>query len=294
MYVIEIDNKTFYICEKWSDVFISQGRNLVSLCKEIPKTLKNKYDALVNDKKYKEVYIPLKFAKEVLLCLSNIDKNLINNIRPEDIRYCYKNILELFVLETIYQPTNINRIEKFILFGKEYFLPARKIINNIERPFNYEFASKFCDASDLLLEDKQIYSNANLLIAIVYSEKDKEYKDTNSLELAEKWGDTLTCDIYYSAVAEIRETNNVLNKFFPNLFTNVGVTSKIANEESGLNSFGWLNSMLTVAEKGVFNQNDKTPLDSVRNTNLYDFMTIISQMRATADCERIYQEKSNV
>jgi len=241
MYVIEIDNKTFYICEKWSDVFISQGRSLVSLCKEIPKTLKNKYDALVNDKKYKEVYIPLKFAKEVLLCLSNIDKNLINNIRPEDIRYCYKNILELFVLETIYQPTNINRIEKFILFGK-----------------------------------------------------DKEYKDTNSLELAEKWGDTLTCDIYYSAVAEIRETNNVLNKFFPNLFTNVGVTSKIANEESGLNSFGWLNSMLTVAEKGVFNQNDKTPLDSVRNTNLYDFMTIISQMRATADCERIYQEKSNV
>jgi len=164
------------------------------------------------------------------------------------------------------------------------------------RPFCDENAEVFCDASDVdnnsRESDEGKYKFAELLTAIIYRKKGTEYSNEAALETSENFGDTLTCDVYHSALNKLSEVNMALETLFPNLYQKGNGKVKVASKKSGLSDFGWLNSIVVVAEKGILNKQGLTPLDSVKHTNLYDVMTILSNMRANTDFERVYKENN--
>jgi len=79
---------------------------------------------------------------------------------------------------------------------------------------------------------------------------------------------------------------------FPNLYKKGDAKSSRASNTSGLSDFGWYNSIMTIAQMGVLNQQGLTPLESVKQSNLYDFMTVLSNMRANNDFQKVYDEQN--
>ncbi len=55
--------------------------------------------------------------------------------------------------------------------------------------------------------------------------------------------------------------------------------------------FGWLNSLYVLAEKGVFKQDGKNDIDSVKDTNLYKVLTYLSWITAKNEYESKVSEK---
>jgi hypothetical protein len=55
--------------------------------------------------------------------------------------------------------------------------------------------------------------------------------------------------------------------------------------------FGWLNSLYVLAEKGVFKNEGKNGIDSVKDTNLYKVLTYLSWITAKNEYESRVSEK---
>ena len=56
-------------------------------------------------------------------------------------------------------------------------------------------------------------------------------------------------------------------------------------------TFGWLNSLYVIDEKGVFTVDGYNGIDSVKQTNLYKVLTYLSWITATNEYESKVQEK---
>ena len=87
-----------------------------------------------------------------------------------------------------------------------------------------------------------------------------------------------------------------INDTFPYIFGEQTTTTGGAVNTRGLykvyiTPFGWLNSLYMLAEKQVFNTQDKNPIDSVKGTNLYNVLTYLSWVTAKNTYESKVQEK---
>lgn len=308
MIILGINKKDYKILESFSELTVKKARELVLLSNKAPKELLDIYKQQSKgeelDEKTKEAFIESldkvqpdldKFFVNVLELLSDIPKDVIEGIALQDLRACYNIYLYKFVFGVLYYPLDKGYLlESFTIMGEEYHLPLNREVMGFDRPFCDETAGVFCDASDADNNSRQSefgkYQFAELITSIMYRKKGAKYSEEESLEASELYKDILTCDVYHSALIKLSEINKALETLFPNLYQKGNGKAKVASKKSGLADFGWLNSIVVVAEKGILNINGLTPLDSVKNTNLYDVMTILSNMRANTDFERVYKE----
>lgn len=308
MTILGINNEDYRIPDSFSEITVKKARELVLLSNKAPKELLDIYRQQSKgeelDEKTKQYFIDSldevqpsldEFFIDVLELLSDIPKDVIKGIAVEDLRACYNIYLYKFVFGVLYFPLDKEPIkESFSIMQEEYYLPLNREIMGFDRPFCDETAGVFCDASDADNNSRQSefgkYQFAELITSIMYRKKGSKYSEEESLEASELYKDILTCDVYHSALTKLAEINKALETLFPNLYQKGNGKAKTASKKSGLADFGWLNSIVVVAEKGILNINGLTPLDSVKKTNLYDVMTILSNMRANTDFERVYKE----
>lgn len=310
MVVLGINNKDYRVFDSFSEVTVKKARDLYRLAVSAPKELLSLYEEqakgkAIEGKIQEEFFDSLgkiqddldQFFFKVLELLSDIPSEVIDNINKDDLRACYNVYLYKFVFGVLHFPLDECEIySDFHLMGETYYLPSNRTVMGFDRPFCDEKAGVFCDASDV--NNNSIgskygkYGSAELLTAIMYRKKGDDYSGDDYLDVAESYKDILTCDIYHSALKKLSEVNNALSILFPNLYQKGNVKVKKASKQSGLSGFGWLNSIVVVAEKGILNKEGLTPLDSVKHTNLYDVMTILSNMRANTDFERVYKENN--
>lgn len=307
MIIISINNIDYRIKQDWSEITVSKARELAEVCKSIPNELSEIYKQQSKGKEADKDQIELHnkalnrkellaFQISVLECLSDIPKEIINKTNKEDVSDIFNNFLNHFVFGVLHFPvTSKLDIKQFTICGETYYAPDSKELMGTERHFFEEDAAVFCDASDVDSSCRKAgnkYEMAELIIAIVFRENKDKYNEKTAMYRAEKYKDIITMDIYNAAIYHLSKVNTTLKQLFPNLYQGGDMKSSSASEKSGLNDFGWLNSIMTVAEMGVLNQSHLTPLESVRQTNLYDFMTILSNLRATSDFKRIFQEQN--
>lgn len=308
MIVISINNIDYRIFQDWSEITVSKARQLAEICKEIPSELNEIYkqqskgkdsdkDQIALHEKSLSKKDLLNFQTIVLECLSDIPRKVIKATYKGDVSDIYNNFLVPFVFGCLYFPVNVKlEVNEFTICGETYYAPDNKELMGVLRHFFEEDAAVFCDASDVDMSCRKSgnkYAMAELIIAIVFREKKDKYNEKTAMYRAEKYKDIVTMDVYNAAIFHLSKVNSTLKQLFPNLYQKGDMKSSHASERSGLNDFGWLNSIMTVAEMGVLNQNNLTPLESVRQTNLYDFMTILSNLRASSDFKRIFQEQQN-
>ena len=91
-----------------------------------------------------------------------------------------------------------------------------------------------------------------------------------------------------------------INKDFPNVFgegnrgrvgTGKGRVSTVGLYNKFIKPYGWLNSLYSLAEKGVFKKDGMNEIESVKETNLYKVFTYLSWTNAKNDYENAVQEK---
>ena len=90
-----------------------------------------------------------------------------------------------------------------------------------------------------------------------------------------------------------------INKDFPNVFGEnrgrsgggKGRVSTVGLYNKFIKPYGWLNSLYSLAEKGVFKKEGMNEIESVKNTNLYKVLTYLSWTNAKNDYEISVQEK---
>lgn len=309
MVVLTIDKIDYKVFESWSEITLKKGRELFGAASKAPENLLYIYKEQSKGEQGDKDQIRIKqkgltkkqsdkFYKSILLVLSDIPMSVINKINVQDLRVCYDRILFQFVFGVLYYPVDgIDHLNKFDWLGKTFEAPKSKKIMGNERPFYNENTDVYCDASDLDANGRNTefgkYHFAELIIAIVFKEYGEDYEEERAMEIADTFQDVLTCDIFHSSLYHLARANETLELLFPNLYQNSGdAKSKASSKESGLKDFGWFSSIMTVAEMGILTKGNKTPLNSVKKANLYDFMTVISNMRANSDYQKIYRDKS--
>jgi len=91
-----------------------------------------------------------------------------------------------------------------------------------------------------------------------------------------------------------------INKDFPNVFgegnrgrvgTGKGRVSTVGLYNKFIKPYGWLNSLYSLAEKGIFKKEGMNEIESVKETNLYKVFTYLSWTNAKNDYENAVQEK---
>lgn len=308
MIVLEINNQTYRVYAAWHEITVKKAREVYSIAIKLPDEL---------DVIYKETSRPepdndqIRIYTEQLTnkldelhaywfkcieALSDIPLEVLKQTNINDVEVLYKRFIEPFIFGMLYFPVNgVDDMSSFTLMGETYYCPESENIMGTDRPFANEVAAVYCDASDVdanCRKQGNKYGMAELITAIIYREKGEAYNDREALRVADRYKDILTVDIFHAALLQLSKTNSTLQKLFPNLYQKGNRKSSSAAEQSGLNDFGWLNSIMTVAEMGVLNQKEKTPLESVRQTNLYNFMTVLSNLRAGSDFQRIFSEQN--
>jgi len=303
MVVITINKVDYRVYEKWNEVSVAKARDVYSVAKEIPDVLDSIYkeyskgeDADKDQLRiFKEELGDCHDFKISCLCiLSDVPKEIAKQINKDDLNDCYDNLLFGFIFGVLYYPINkMELITEFTKFKKTYYAPYSEEIMGTDRPFANEVAAVFCDASDLDSDARKgnKYQHAEHITSIIFREKGKPYDEKEAMNIAFNHKGLINCDVYHSALMHLSNVNTTLKLLSPNLYQKGDVKGSIAAKQSGLSDFGWMNSIMTVAEMGVLNQKDLTPFQSVQQTNLYEFMTVLSNLRATSDYQRIYAEK---
>jgi len=310
MIILTINGEDYNLFESWSEITLDKGRELFVAASKAPEHLLGIYkeqakgDGADNDQiRIKEKALKQKdldkFYCSILEVLSNIPNKIIKGINKGDLKICYDRLLFQFVFGVLYFPVDgVIEMDSFTFCGTTYLAPKSKEILGTERPFYQENVAAYCDASDLDSQGRQSehgkYHFAELIVAILFREYANIYtKEEEAIETAESFKGVLTCDVFHSALYHLSKANNILKTFFPNLYQSSGdAKSKQASTESGLKDFGWFNSILNIAEMGILNKTGLTPLQSVREAELYEFMTVLSNMRANSDYQKIYREKN--
>lgn len=310
MVVLGINNEDYRVVDSWSEITVKKARELTKIANTAPEELLTLYKEQSKGKEVDEDQIKLlekelatkqdelhTFYCNILECLGDVPTDIIEQTNKEDLKMCYQLYLFPFVFGALHYPINqeYSNVESFTTMGETYYASKEREIMNFVRPLCDEETGVFCDASDLDSNGRKMeggrYEFAELITAIIYRKEEEKYTEKQSMEVANYYQDILTCDVYHGAMYHLSKTNEALKTLFPNLYQGGDVKSSSASTESGLADFGWLNSIMTVAEMGILTKEGLTPLESVRQTNLYDFMTILSKLRATSDFQRIYSEK---
>ena len=75
---------------------------------------------------------------------------------------------------------------------------------------------------------------------------------------------------------------------YPNVFKAGKTTTakKVASQKT-IAGYGWLNSVYPLAEKGVFNLQNETPIESVLKGGLYEVLTYLSWQQACVEYEEM-------
>jgi len=307
MIVLDINSQEYRIYEHWNEITVRRAREIYATAITLPDELDIIYKEVSKEepdhdqiKLYtselskKEEQLHNFYFKCIEVC-SDIPLEIIKQTYILDVEVLFKKLIEPFIFGVLYFPNQIEDIKEFTLMGEKYVYPETKNVMGVERPFANEIAAVFCDASDVDSngrKNKNKYGMAELITAIVYCEVGEKYSDKQALEVAERYKDILTVDVFHSAILQLSRVNSTLKQLFPNLYQKGDAKQSQASDKSGLSDFGWLNSIMTVAEMGVLNQQGMTPLESVRHTNIYDFMTVLSNLRASSDFQRIFREQN--
>lgn len=310
MVLLEINNTTYKAIELWNELTLKEARELFRLANTAPEELLYIYKEQAKGKDADKDQIALKveelkekekeldsFFKQVFLLLSDTPKEVTNKIAIEDIRAMYAEYLMKFVFGVLHYPLEErDLINSFKYAGTTYYAPKSKKVMGLVRPFYDEDTYVFCDASDLDKNGRKSeygkYQMAELIIAIIFKERGQRYIEEEAMDVADIYfNDDITCDIFHAALHHLSLVNSTLKQLFPNLYESAGdIASVQAASSSGLSDFGWLNSILTIAKMQLLNQQGMTPLASVQKTNLYDFMTVLSNHRADNDFKEIYRD----
>lgn len=307
MVVLTINGNDYQLFEQWNEITVKYARRIYAIAIEIPQQLEEIYKEKY--KKEPDFNLIETFEKELnevekydfyhkcISVISDIPLEVIQQSHVGDVTILYEKLVEPFIYGILFHPFSIVDLPQFNILGTDYFAPESKEVMGLLRPFADENSEIFCDASDLAnncIKNKNKYGMAELITAIIYREKGVEYSEKEVYEVAEKYKDILPVDVYHSALFQMSKVNEVLQQLFPNLYQKSGnMNSSIAYQKSGMADFGWLNSIITVAEMGILNNPKLTPLESVRKTNVYDFMTVLSSMRASSNFQEIFREQVN-
>jgi len=308
MIIVTINEVEYKVLDSWKEITISKAEELYNVSLNMPEPLESIYAEksksepdidqirLFKEALSKQLDEVHQFYEDSICVLSDIPKEVLTNTYKVDVKELYERLIFPFVFGVLFYPiTEIEDIDEFTIMGETYHKPSEKIVMGMNRPFNNEYAAVFCDASDVdssSKKNKAKYSMAELIIAIVYRRKNDVYTEKEAIDTSEQFKGLITCDIYNSAIYQLSKTNNTLKQLFPNLYQKGDAKVSSASDSSGLSDFGWFSSIKSVATMGILTQSNLTPLESVRQTNLYDFMTVLSSMRADSDFQRIYKENN--
>lgn len=89
------------------------------------------------------------------------------------------------------------------------------------------------------------------------------------------------------------ETQRTIATKFPGLYKRSSFIEIKAGIEQLTKSFGWYLTLKRLAESGIFNRPDMTPLESAENAPLYDAFVYLSAVEAEFEYQNKYNEEQS-
>jgi hypothetical protein len=86
------------------------------------------------------------------------------------------------------------------------------------------------------------------------------------------------------------EANRSIATKFANLYKRADFDAVKAGIDKLNDGFGWYLTIKQIAESGIFNRPDETPMRSAELANLYEAFTYLSSVAAESEYQQRYQE----
>jgi len=228
------------ICADWSDITIEKATKLYEIANKFPQSVKEIY-ALILEEQTPEVIsktqelensitdlqkikeLPILYG-ELIKILTTIDKNIINQLIPQQRTDFYNRYLAKFIVGILHFPIDFKpkNITTFEIEGTTYYLPTIskfKVGNTmIQEPMSNATAIEFTEAADFELAAKQLEGGrievlANI-IAILCRPENEVYDERVSAKRAEMFQEKITMDIAWEVFFCLLEHFSTLKKHF--------------------------------------------------------------------------------
>jgi hypothetical protein len=252
----------------WEDISIKRASNIVKL--PIPALLKKIYDHL-DKKEFEELKRVVgyencvNYYKKVMFELTDIPKELID-VAPDVnvINFCNEYTVSLLYQLSRFSPIEFKECKKW---GKLEIPKGKKILSET-RPFNDVSANLFCELSDMGSDIK----TAHVFCALMLSKSSKNIEEiTKNAEVIED----MSMDVYWNCLLAFAETHLHIRKIYPDLFK--------GKAEKKRKSMGWRGVLLNVAEKKIFDKQGMNSIESVEESNMWDFLEVVNKEKILND-----------
>lgn len=196
MIVVNINNKSYHLKNDITDLILLEVVAIDSI--EIPVKLRNIIEATNEDKREQaikqlsesDVFVDfIQYYKQVIYIASNIPQSIIDTLDIDTLTQLFNRYLSQLVGGIInFYPSDyeIKNIAKFKHKGVEYYLPKSLTIGNNTTPLAKETVIVFSEAFDLFNNKWQMY---NLFMAVLCRPQDKEYNESDVLDLSDDFKD---------------------------------------------------------------------------------------------------------
>lgn len=223
---IGINDRDYKLPERWADITLSKSLELSRLIADMPKSLKELYT--------KEVMLPEEdiiktapiFYGKVIALLGGVEVEVIERCYWHERTAIYKQFLEMFILESMYQPQDVSYIEHFDFKGECYYLPISQPSLKGERLGAVLSTIEFTESADLEIYSRQLKGGkmevmANI-ISILCRPKGEPYNEQICLARAKEF-EQLPMDIVWSVFFS-----------FATYISNYAIHFQTSQEEEGL------------------------------------------------------------
>lgn len=195
----------------WGDITIIKAAELYSICKQMPKKLDEMYRLIKQEepnldqwqeeltkRDYREF---TRYYRDVFLCLSNADKDMLKGVNPKSLEDIYYNFLHGMVFTLLNNGAGYDAkdIEYFDFDAYRYYLPeSTEAFGNIF-PLEQIKTIQFTESNDLLkmvVDNNNGYDYVSTIIAVLCLREGEKYNKSIITERADIFN-YLTMDIVY-------------------------------------------------------------------------------------------------
>ena len=277
------DGYTIY--NEWEDISIHKAIKvnglvmpdfLVRLCKALNEGKEDKYNEIQkgiteDDIKALEIYY-----KDVAYHLSNIPREKIDAVKMDNMISIGVEYLFNIVYGLKYNDfSNVSDATNFWYANNTYEFPVIKDVLGSPVPMYGVTTLELTEASDIdTVGRKNNHWEYTSLIIAYLCRPDGESLDIEKVKERAEWFNNLPVSIAWSVYYRLYGAHEHIRKLYPKMFNKS--KSKTPVMASEVDKMGWRSSVLNMAKNGYFNKAGLTSIESVEQSNFWDFLEVLN------------------
>ena len=275
----------YTIYNEWRDISIHKATlvnglvmppSLVSMCKALDSKNEPKFNELQSGLLWTDMLEIASYYKDVIYHLSNIPREKVDAVTTDNAIEIGAEHLFKIVYGLKYNDfTDVIQDDSFWYANKTYLFPIIKDVLGSSVPMYGISTLEMTEASDIDSAGRKgnHWQHASLIIAYL-CRPDGESLDIEKVKERAEWFNNLPVSIAWAVYYRLYGAHEHIRALYPKMFSKSKSKTPVMARE--IDKMGWRSSVLNMAKDGYFNKAGLTSIESVEQSNFWDFLEVLN------------------